>query len=73
MAERRYRVLLEAEREGGFHAYLPELPGVHSHGDTREQALENVEDAARLYLADLKAEGEEPPPPAEETHIRLSA
>lgn len=73
MAEFRYRVLLEAEHDGGFHAYMPEMPGVHSHGRTREQALQQVEDAATLYLADLRAEGEEPPAPAEETHISLSA
>jgi predicted RNase H-like HicB family nuclease len=73
MADLRYRVLLKVERDGGFHAYMPELPGVHSHGRSREEALKNVEDAAKLYLADLKAEGEEPPQPAEETRISLSA
>lgn len=73
MAQLRYRVLLEVERDGGFHAYMPELPGVHSHGSSREQALQHVEDAAKLYLADLIAEGEEPPAAAEETHISLSA
>lgn len=73
MAEVRYRVLLEAERDGGFHAYMPELVGVHSHGRTREEALDHVEAAAKLYLADLKAEGEEAPPPAEEMYVSLSA
>lgn len=68
-----YRVLLEAERNGGFHAYVPELVGVHSHGRTREEALEHVEDAAKLYLADLKAEGEEVPVPAEEAYVSLTA
>lgn len=69
----RYRVLLEAERESGFHAYMPELPGVHTFGRSREEALKQVEDAARLYLEDLRAGGEDPPQPAEETHISLSA
>ena len=73
MAELKYRVLLEAETDGGFHTYMPELPGVHSYGPTREEALQFVEDAAKLYLADLKAEGEQPPAPAEEREIRLSA
>lgn len=74
MSERTYRVLLEAEQDGGFHAYMPELPGVHTYGRTRGEALDHVTEAAELYLEDLRAEGEEiPPGPIEETQIRLSA
>ena len=34
----------------GFHAYCPALKGVHTCGDTEEEALRNVKDAAIAYL-----------------------
>jgi predicted RNase H-like HicB family nuclease len=37
----------------GFHAWSPELPGVHTHGTSRAQALANLKDAVRLYLNDV--------------------
>lgn len=40
----------------GFHAWSPELPGCHTHGDTRAQALGNLKDAVRLYLDDVMEE-----------------
>ncbi len=40
----------------GFHAWSPELPGCHSHGADRAQALANLKDAVRLYLDDVMEE-----------------
>ena len=31
--------------EGGFHAYIKEIPGVHSEGETLEEARLNLMDA----------------------------
>jgi predicted RNase H-like HicB family nuclease len=39
-----------------FHAWSPELPGVHTHGGTRAQALKNLKDAVSLYLDDAMEE-----------------
>ena len=36
--------------EDGFHAYCPALKGLHTCGDTKEEALENAKDAAIAYL-----------------------
>jgi predicted RNase H-like HicB family nuclease len=44
------RVVLEPSEEGGFTAIVPSLPGCLSEGDTREEALANIQDAIRLYL-----------------------
>jgi predicted RNase H-like HicB family nuclease len=30
---------------------VPALPGCHSRGETREEALENIREAAELWLA----------------------
>ncbi len=44
------RVVLEPSDEGGYTAMVPALPGCISEGDTREEALANIEEAIRLYL-----------------------
>ena len=46
----RYRVLLE-ESEEGVAVSVPGLPGCHSQGATEQEALENITDAIREYLA----------------------
>ena len=46
----KYKVLLE-ESEEGFAAEVPGLPGCHSQGATEQEALENIADAIREYLA----------------------
>jgi predicted RNase H-like HicB family nuclease len=39
--------------DGGFHAYCPALKGLHTAGDTKEEALQNAKDAAIAYLESL--------------------
>src|SRR5260370_13543882 len=43
--------VFEACEEGGFHAFIPEIPGVHSQGDSMAEAQENLMDAFRELLA----------------------
>ena len=45
-----YKVLLQ-ESEEGFSVSCPGLPGCWSQGKTEEEALENIQDAIREYLA----------------------
>ena len=61
--------------EGGFHAWSPELPGCHTHGATRAEALANLKDAVQLYLEDVMEESLLPGSPAKKparksTHTR---
>ncbi len=44
-----YRVNLFQSDEG-WAVSCPDLPGCHSQGQTREEALENIKDAIRLWL-----------------------
>ncbi|MCZ6489829.1 MAG: type II toxin-antitoxin system HicB family antitoxin [Acidobacteria bacterium] len=44
------RVVLEPSEEGGYTAIVPSLPGCISEGETREDALANIQEAIRLYL-----------------------
>jgi predicted RNase H-like HicB family nuclease len=46
----RFKVVLEKSDEGGYTAYVPSLPGCISEGDTKEDALKNIQEAIELYL-----------------------
>jgi predicted RNase H-like HicB family nuclease len=56
----KFKVLVKQSEEG-FSASCPSLPGCWSQGDTEAEALENIREAIREYLAArdelLKAEG----------------
>jgi predicted RNase H-like HicB family nuclease len=54
----KYTVVLQRENDGGYVVTVPALPGCVSQGDTREEALKNIEEAIDLYLEDVKAAGE---------------
>jgi predicted RNase H-like HicB family nuclease len=45
-----YKVVLH-ESEEGFSVHCPGLPGCWSQGTSEEEALENIRDAIREYLA----------------------
>lgn len=50
-------ITFKIEQDGAdYHAWSPELPGCHTHGHTRAEALTNLKDAVRLYLEDVMDE-----------------
>ena len=46
-----FTIIFEPAEEGGFTAYIPELPGAVSEGETIDEAREMVLDAMREVLA----------------------
>ena len=50
----RFQVCFEPEEDGGYHTYVPALPGCHSYGRTIEEAEHNIKEAILLYLNGLK-------------------
>lgn len=44
------KVLVRTESEGGFSVSVPALAGCYSQGETLEEALENIREAAELWL-----------------------
>ena len=65
----KYRVLIQQDEDGVFVAEVPGLPGCISQGQTRSEALLNVQEALDAYLESLTAHGEPVPPPIEEEVI----
>ena len=49
----RYSIVLHKSKEG-YAVSCPALPGCWSQGDTEKEALENIRDAIREYLAAIK-------------------
>lgn len=45
-----FTVILRESERGAFIADVPELPGCHTQGRTRSEALANVREAIELYL-----------------------
>jgi predicted RNase H-like HicB family nuclease len=58
----RFSAVIEKDKDGYF-AYVPELQGCYSQGDTYEEALKNIRDAIRLHVEDLLECSEDIPQP----------
>ena len=50
----RYSIVLHESKEG-YAVSCPALPGCWSQGASEEEAVENIRDAIREYLAAIKA------------------
>ena len=55
-----YTVVLEEEEDGGYVVSIPALPGCVSQGDTRDEAIFNIREAAELYLEHFRERGHDP-------------
>jgi predicted RNase H-like HicB family nuclease len=45
-------VIIEKDKDG-YYAYVPQLTGCQSQGDTVEEALKNIKEAIELYVETL--------------------
>lgn len=50
-----FEYVLERQSDGGFLIYVPELPGLATEGDTREEAIAMLRDALPAYLESMRA------------------
>jgi len=58
----KYLAVFEPDKQvGGYTVTIPALPGCISEGDTFEEALANIKEAAELYLEVMKEAKEEIP------------
>jgi predicted RNase H-like HicB family nuclease len=45
------------QEEGGYHVYAPDLPGLHTQGDSLDEAVANAEEALDLHIEGLREQG----------------
>ncbi|MGC2238078.1 MAG: type II toxin-antitoxin system HicB family antitoxin [Pyrinomonadaceae bacterium] len=50
MTELKFTAIYEKAEEGGYIAYVAELPGANTQGETIEEARENLKEAVSLLL-----------------------
>ncbi len=70
---RRLLVVFQTDEDGWEVASCPTLPGCHSQGRTREEALDNVREAIRGYLASLREHDAALPPSSEYQIVEVRA
>lgn len=60
----KYEIILYwSEKDQLYISEVPELPGCAAHGNTREEALKNVDEAIRLWVETAKEFGDPIPEP----------
>jgi predicted RNase H-like HicB family nuclease len=60
MVQASFTAIIEPD-EGGYHAYIPALPGCHTWGQTIDEARANLLEAASLHIEAMREQGEEIP------------
>lgn len=61
-----FKVILEQEKDGGYVAVCPAIPGCYSQGDTLEVAMKNIKEAIELCIEDMKRHKEKLPDTSKE-------
>lgn len=65
----RYTITVMPCEEGGYFVEIKDLPGCMSQGETREEALEMIEEAKSLWLEVALERGIHIPLPGERTEV----
>ena len=59
----RYAVVIE-RAEGNYAAYVPDLPGCVSSGETLKEVEDNIRQAIQFHVEGLKDDGDPVPEPS---------
>ena len=66
-----YTVIFQRDRDGGYVASVPVLPGCVSQGNTRAEALQNIREAIEVYVEVCIAAGDPVPREDEAEFVEL--
>jgi len=64
-----YLVVIEPGNDGSFSAYVPDLPGCVSCGDTVEEVKQLIAEAIAFHIEGLLRHGDPVPPPTSTYHV----
>jgi predicted RNase H-like HicB family nuclease len=54
---REIELVFAPQEGGGYHVYAPDLPGLHTQGDSLAEATANAQEALALYVEGLREDG----------------
>ena len=60
--------IVEKANDGSFSAYVPDLPGCVSCGDTVEELRDNIREAIQLHIESLESHNEPVPIPSSQAY-----
>lgn len=60
----KYVYVIEKAADGSFSAYVPDLPGCTTSGDTADEVRQNIKDAVSTYIDSLREHNEPVPSPS---------
>lgn len=69
MTTYQFTVVIEPD-EGGYHAFVPALPGCHTFGATLDEARVNIAEAIGLHIEAMQVDGE--PIPVEQEPLVIT-
>lgn len=64
-----YVVVIERADDGTYSAYVPDLPGCVTSGDTVEEVKQLIAEAVHFHIESLRDHGEIIPPPTAVTAV----
>ena len=56
-----YKIKIVSNPYGGFYARIPDFPTIFTGGASRQEALKNAEEAIKLMIEEMEANGEPRP------------
>jgi len=65
----KYVYIIEKAAEGSFSAYVPDLPGCTTCGDSVAEVRSSIRDAVECYLDSLREHGEPVPVPTSNVDV----
>ena len=65
----KYIYVIERASDGSYSAYVPDLPGCTTSGDSIDEVKTSIKDAVNLYVDSLRENNEPVPQPTSVTDV----
>jgi predicted RNase H-like HicB family nuclease len=65
----KYVYVIEKAPDGSYSAYVPDLPGCTTSGDSPDEVRRNIKDAVATYIESLREHNEPVPPPTSSADV----